>query len=179
MTDPTDMKAMLQMLLDERKEAKEREIKAQEREERLLKEAREREERLLKEAREREERFAAMLAGRSGTAVPAQNAEQLLISNLSLRIELFNYLPDEDFDFQTWYKRHGDIFEEDGKDVTDAAKARKSRFLPVPVIQGVSHHSSGRRPRVGTDKATIRAAEGRELALTKPPFERPKAASWH
>ncbi|KAI1697277.1 serpentine type 7TM GPCR chemoreceptor str domain-containing protein [Ditylenchus destructor] len=28
----------------------------------------------------------------------------------------------------------------------------------------------------GTDKASIRAAEGRELALTKPPFERPKAA---
>ncbi|KAI1731893.1 hypothetical protein Ddc_00737 [Ditylenchus destructor] len=35
------------------------------------------------------------------------------------------------------------------------------------------------RPRVGTDKANVRAAEGRELALTKPPFERPKAASWH
>ncbi|KAI1733162.1 hypothetical protein Ddc_02075 [Ditylenchus destructor] len=38
--------------------------------------------------------------------------------------------------------------------------------------------SSGRRPGVFTDKATVRAAEGRELALTKPPFERCQLAAF-
>ncbi|KAI1694539.1 hypothetical protein DdX_20063 [Ditylenchus destructor] len=78
-------------------------------------ESREREERA-------EERITALLASKTGT-VPAQSGEQLLISNLSLRIEIFNYSPEEDLDFQAWYKRYGALFEEDGKDVTDAAKA--------------------------------------------------------
>ncbi|KAI1703582.1 aspartyl protease domain-containing protein [Ditylenchus destructor] len=57
-------------------------------------------------------------------SVPLQNIEQTLISNLSVRIEVFNYLPEEDLVFQTWYKRYGTLFEEDGKDVSDAARTR-------------------------------------------------------
>ncbi|KAI1703028.1 short chain dehydrogenase domain-containing protein [Ditylenchus destructor] len=46
-------------------------------------------------------------------------------------------------------------------------------FLRIPP----SYRSSGRRPRVGTDKATVRAAEGRELALIKPPGRRPRVGT--
>ncbi|KAI1703004.1 hypothetical protein DdX_15157 [Ditylenchus destructor] len=91
-------------------------------------ESREREERA-------EERITALLASQTGT-VPAQSGEQLLISNLSLRIEIFNYSPEEDLDFQAWYKRYGALFEEDGKDVSDAAKAR----LLVQKLGSVEHH---------------------------------------
>ncbi|KAI1706700.1 hypothetical protein DdX_12911 [Ditylenchus destructor] len=91
-------------------------------------ESREREERA-------EERITALLASQTGT-VPAQSGEQLLISNLSLRIEIFNYSPEEDLDFQAWHKRYGALFEEDGKDVSDAAKAR----LLVQKLGSVEHH---------------------------------------
>ncbi|KAI1722303.1 hypothetical protein DdX_04615 [Ditylenchus destructor] len=109
-------------------------------------ESREREERA-------EERITALLASQTGT-VPAQSGEQLLISNLSLRIEIFNYSPEEDLDFQAWYKRYGALFEEDGKDVSDAAKAR----LLVQKLGSVEHHKflDSIKPKELSFEATVK-----------------------
>ncbi|KAI1698075.1 hypothetical protein DdX_18121 [Ditylenchus destructor] len=134
--------ALAKQAQESREERERAETKAREDRERAETKAREDRERLeaqLREERERaEERFAALLAKQTGT-VPAQNGEQLLISTLSNRIELFNYLPEEDLYFQVWYKRYGEIFEEDGKEVSDPAKARllvqKLGTTAVPVGQ--------------------------------------------
>ncbi|KAI1730280.1 RNA recognition motif domain-containing protein [Ditylenchus destructor] len=58
-----------------------------------------------------------------------------------------------------------------------AARTHKRPTHCTPIRQVPVPQKSRKNP--GTDKATVRAAEGRELALTKPPSERPKAASWH
>ena len=71
------------------------------------------------------DQFAQMMATltqafQAKTTAPAET----LSSSLANRIPEFAYDPDNDGTFEQWYKRHGMILEEDGKELENSARCR-------------------------------------------------------
>lgn len=85
-----------------------------------------------------------------------QRRPEQIIESLSSVIKEFSYDPEAGMTFDRWYNKYDDLFEEDGKELNDAAKIRLLlRSLSVPVHEQFISYLLPKRPRDFTFKEVV------------------------
>lgn len=94
------------------------------------------------------ERLSTQPAAQTANPAPVQRRPEQIIESLSSVIKEFCYDPEAGMTFDRWYNKYDDLFEEDGKELNDAAKIRLLlRSLSVPVHEKFLSYLLPKHPR--------------------------------